>query len=115
MKRAPNQPITEALTIFEGIYCKAYTVPDAETLLPQHSHRWGHVTAVTSGAVRVWRDGVQLGDFHAPSLISIPAHMMHAFLTLTPATGLLCIHNADHAEADGEPPIAEHHNLVLED
>jgi hypothetical protein len=115
MKRAVNQPVTEALTIFDGIYCKVYTVPDAETLLPQHAHRYGHVTAVTSGAVRVWQDGRLLGDFRAPSLISIPAHMMHAFLTLAPATGLLCIHNADHADPDGEPPIAAENHLELED
>ena len=115
MKRAPNQPVTEALTIFAGIYCKAYTVPDAETLMPQHAHEFGHVTAVTSGAVRVWRDGALLGEFHAPALISIPARVMHAFLTLAPGTGLLCIHNADHADPDGEPAIHAEHYLELED
>ena len=115
MKRAANQPVTEALAIFAGVYVKAYTVPDAETLLPQHAHEFPHVTAVTSGSVRVWRDGVALGDFHAPALIEIPARVMHAFLTLTPATGLLCIHNADRADADGEPVIAAEHVLQLED
>jgi len=115
MKRAAHQPVTEALTIYEGIYCKAYTVPDAGTLLPQHAHRYGHVTAVTHGAVRVWQDGRLLGDFRAPSLISIPAHTMHSFLTLEAGTGLLCIHNADHADPDGEPPVAEEHQLVMEE
>ena len=115
MKRAVNQPVTEALTIFEGIYCKVYTVPDAGTLLPQHSHEHGHITAVTSGEVRVWRDDALLGDFGAPSLISIPARVMHSFLTLTPAVGLMCIHNADHADPEGEPVIAERHDLILED
>jgi hypothetical protein len=33
---------------------------------------------------------------------------------MTPAVGLICIHNADHADPDGEPPIAEEHNLVME-
>ena len=115
LKRADHQPVTEALVIFDGIYCKAYTVPDAETLLPQHSHSHGHVTAVTAGAVRVWQDGRLLGDFRAPSLISIPAHTMHSFLTLEAATALLCIHNADHADAEGEPSIAAEHQLVRED
>ena len=72
-KRAPNQPVTVALTIFAGVYVKAYTVPDAGTLLPQHSHSTGHVTAVTAGAVRVWRDGALVGDFQAPELVLIPA------------------------------------------
>lgn len=115
MKRAEKQPVTEALTVFAGIYAKVYTVPDAETLLPQHAHRYDHVTAVTSGAVRVWQDGRLLGDYRAPSLISIPAHMMHSFLTLTPGVGLMCIHNADHADPDGEPPIAAENHLELED
>ena len=115
MKRAVNQPVTEALTIFDGIYCKVYTVPDEGTLLPQHSHEHGHVTAVTMGVVRVWRDGIQLGDFRAPALISVPARVMHAFLTLVPGVCLMCIHNADHADPDGEPPIAERHDLELED
>jgi hypothetical protein len=41
--------------------------------------------------------------------------MMHAFLTLTPGVGLMCIHNADHADPDGEPPIAAENHLELED
>ena len=115
MKRAINQPVTTAITIFAGIYAKAYTVPDAGTLLPQHSHRWGHVTAVTSGSVRVWCGEELLGDFHAPAMISIAAHTFHRFLSLAPETCLMCIHNADLADPDGEPVIAAENNLVLED
>jgi hypothetical protein len=115
MKRAVNQPVTVALTVFAGIYAKAYTVPDEGTLLPQHSHETGHITAVTSGAVRVWQEEHLLGDFNAPALLSIPAHTMHQFLSLTPAVGLMCIHNADHADPDGEPPIAAENSLELED
>ncbi len=114
MRRAPNQPVTTALTIFAGIYAKAYTVPDAGTLLPQHSHKTGHVTAITAGSVRAWRDGELLGDFHAPAMLSIPAHTMHQFLSLSSAVSLICIHNADHLEAD-EPAVAEMHTLDLED
>ena len=115
MKRAEHQPVTTALTIFAGIYAKAYTVPDAGTLLPQHSHQTGHVTAVTAGAVRAWRDGELLGDFEAPAMLSIPAHTLHQFLSLTDGVGLICIHNADHLDAEGEPAVAAEHNLELED
>jgi hypothetical protein len=115
MKRAINQPVTTVITLFAGIYAKAYTVPDVGTLLPQHSHRFGHITAVTNGSVRAWRDDELLGDLHAPAMISIPAHTMHRFLTLTPGVCLMCLHNADHADPDGEPLIAEEHNLVMED
>lgn len=114
MKRAEHQPVTVALTLFAGIYAKAYTVPDAGTLLPQHSHQFGHVTAVTSGTVRAWQGDELLGDFHAPALLSIPAHTFHQFLTLTPAVGLICIHNADHVE-DDEPVIAQAAHLQLEE
>jgi hypothetical protein len=111
MKRASNQPVTTALTIFAGVYAKAYTVPDAGTLLPQHSHKTGHVTAITAGAVRAWRGEELLGDFHAPAMLSIPAHTLHRFLTLVPVVQLLCIHNADHIEND-EPAVAAEHVIV---
>jgi hypothetical protein len=112
MQRADNQPVTVALTVFAGIYAKVYTVPDAWTLLPQHSHQTGHVTAVTSGSIRAWSGEELLGDFHAPAMLEIPAHTLHRFLTLTPAVGLMCIHNADHADPEGEPVIAAEHQLV---
>jgi len=115
VRRAANQPVTTALTIFAGIYAKAYTVPDADTLLPQHSHKTGHVTAITAGSVRAWRDGELLGDFHAPALVLIPAHTMHSFLTLSDQVSLICIHNADHLDEVNEPAVAEMHTLDLED
>jgi hypothetical protein len=36
------------------------------------------------------------------------------FLTLTDNVTILCLHNADHLEAD-EPAVAAHHDLELED
>jgi hypothetical protein len=114
VKRAVNQPVTTSLTIFAGIYAKAYSVPDVGTLLPQHSHQTGHVTAITAGSVRAWRGETLLGDFHAPAMLSIPAHALHHFLTLTPAVGLICIHNADHVDGD-EPAVSQHARLDLED
>jgi len=113
MKRAERQPETVALAIYAGIYCKTYRVPDAGTVLPQHSHEWPHVTFVASGAVYVERDGEPAGRYDAPALIRIPAHTMHAFTTLAPDVVLACIHNADHAEADGEPAIAAEHHLTF--
>jgi quercetin dioxygenase-like cupin family protein len=112
MKRAERQPETVWLEIFGGIYCKLYRVPDAGTVLPQHSHRFPHLTFVASGAVYVERDGKPAGRYDAPSLIRILAHTKHAFTTLGPDTVLACIHNADHAEADGEPAIAAEHQIV---
>jgi hypothetical protein len=116
MKRAPNQPETVSVSVYAGIYMKVYRVPDADTLIPQHSHKFPHLTALLQGRVRVWReDGDDDGprEYCAPSVIRIPAHAMHSFLTLTPVV-LACIHNADHLEAD-EPAVAAEHHLDFEE
>jgi hypothetical protein len=117
MKRAPNQPETVSVTIYAGIYYRVYRIPDADTLIPQHGHEYGHLTALLQGRVRLWREGDDDGptEYCAPSTIRIPAHVMHSFLTLTPGVVLACIHNADHLEADDEPAVAAHHDLELED
>jgi hypothetical protein len=44
MKRAERQPETVWLEIYAGIYCKTYRVPDAGTVLPQHSHHHDHMS-----------------------------------------------------------------------
>jgi hypothetical protein len=114
MKRAPNQPETVSVSIYAGIYMKVYRIPDADTLLPQHAHQFGHLTALLQGRIRMWRDDEEAGDYCAPATIRVPAHIMHSFLTLTPGVVLACIHNADHLEAD-EPAVAEEHHLDFEE
>jgi len=114
MKRAPNQPTSELL-IYAGIYAKLWHVADAGTLLPQHAHRHSHISLVATGSVRVWQDDTLIGDFRAPAMVKIPAQALHKFLTLDDDVCIVCIHNADHADPDGEPPIAAAHALELED
>lgn len=114
MKRAENQPETVSCIVYGGVYYKLWRIPDADTLVPQHSHHWPHLTAILQGMVRVWRDDELVGDFMAPATVQIPAHAMHRFLSLVPGTVLACIHNADRLE-DGEPAVAAEHTLELED
>ncbi len=114
MKRAPNQP-TSDLVLWAGIYCKTWTVPDRGTLLPQHAHRWSHVSYIVSGVVRIWSGDELLGDFVGPCAVRIPAFTLHKFLTLSDAVTILCIHNADHADPDGALPVHEVASLELED
>jgi len=115
MKRAEHQPVTEAVYVYGGIYYKVWSVPDAGTLIPQHAHRYDHLTALLRGSVQVFYDG-RLGPVvDAPNAIRVEAGIKHAFQTLVPDCQLACIHNADHAEADGEPPIVAEHHLVTED
>lgn len=111
MKRARNQPVETTMALFGGIFAKAYTVPDAGTLLPQHAHETPHVTALTAGSVRVWQNGEAMGDFTAPAFIKVAAHALHRFLTLSPNVGLMCI----HASETEDVPIAADGSLVLED
>ncbi len=114
MKRATNQPVGELL-IYAGIYCKVWSVLDADTLMPQHAHEHPHISAILSGSVRVWQDEKDIGKFHAPAFVKVPARVKHKFLTLTDNVMIACIHNADLADPAGEPPIAAEHVLDLED
>ena len=112
MKRAKNQP-TSDLTLFAGIFLKTYTVPDANTLLPQHAHHHAHITLIISGAVRAYCEDRWLGDFEGPAVVKIEARQRHSFQTLTSGVVFACIHASD--ATDDEALIAERHDLVLED
>jgi hypothetical protein len=111
MKRAPNQPVETVMVLFGGVFAKAYTVPDAGTLLPQHAHVSPHVTALTQGAVQVWAGDEDLGIHTAPAFIKVGAQIKHRFLTLVPDTRLMCIHALDVEDV----PIHEEHHLVTEE
>ena len=113
MKRAPNQPTT-SLCLYAGIFAKTWTVKERGTLLPQHSHRYPHISYVVSGVIRAWCGDVELGDFVAPCAIKIAAHERHSFLTMTDNVTIVCLHNADHLEAD-EPAVAEEHHIAFEE
>lgn len=110
MKRAENQPVETHMVLFGGIFAKAYTVPDAGTMLPQHSHVSPHVTALTAGSVRVWAEDAEIGTFTAPAFIKIEARVKHRFLTLTDNVALMCIHALDAEDV----PIHAEHQIVEE-
>lgn len=112
MHRARNQPVDE-LVLYAGIYLRTWTVPDAETALPQHAHRWPHISMIVSGSVLVMRGegGDVVGTFGAGQCVKIPANTKHAFLTLAPNTVIACIHSTDQAEVE----ITAEHQFQLED
>jgi hypothetical protein len=101
-------PLTSQLCIYGGVFCKIYTVPENDSLVPQHAHHFDHLTMIVSGAVRVFMgdksDMRLLGEFRAPAMVKIPAHRFHHFLTLEPNTSFACIH-ALHAIDATEPDI----------
>jgi hypothetical protein len=42
MKRAERQPETISVSIYAGVFIKLWSVRDAGTLIPQHSHEFPH-------------------------------------------------------------------------
>jgi len=110
LKRAEHQPETVSLTIYGGILYKVWRVPDSNTLIPQHSHEYDHLTVVIKGLVQVWRDDKLAGEYRAPDIIKIPKHCKHRFLTLEPDCVFACVHQADTAEM-----VHEEHHLELEE
>jgi mannose-6-phosphate isomerase-like protein (cupin superfamily) len=93
----------------DGVWIRSMAVPRADTVIPQHAHRWDHTTMVAKGAVRVWQDGEELGDFYAPCGIFIRAGAKHTFLSLTDDTLLYCIHNISRT---GEVEVVAEHQLI---
>ena len=106
---APDQPEVTGLYVDHGLFIKEHLVRRAGMALPQHSHSFAHVSGIVAGGVRLFKDGVLVGDFMAPSRVVIEAHAKHLFVTLAPDTVIWCI----HASASGEEPdIYEDHQIV---
>jgi quercetin dioxygenase-like cupin family protein len=83
------------IVMADGLFAKQTMVPRAGSILKQHAHAWDHVSFVSRGAVRVWCDGVMLGDFEAPHGLMIKAGVEHQFGTLADDTVISCIHRID--------------------
>ncbi len=99
LKTAKLTPIDIAqdgyeVTTADGIWIKQYVFPVAGSIVPQHAHVWDHSTALVSGAMFVWRDGVLDRRYEAPSVIFIKAGVKHTFQTVENDTVILCLHNA---------------------
>lgn len=103
---APNQPIEVDMKLLDGsLFIKTMTVPDAGTVIPQHSHEYPHISLLSRGTIRAWKGGAFMGEFTAdavPVPIVIEARTMHRFETMTPGVVLSCIH-ALHGQ--DEPPV----------
>jgi len=92
-------------TIQDEIFIKQMFLKDAGMYVPQHSHSYEHASMLAHGSVRVWQDGVEIGDFKAAIPINIPAGSKHTFMSLEPNTVVYCIHRTDrcgHVEIESE-------------
>lgn len=95
----------------DGVYIRQIVVKNANSIIPQHSHVYDHMTMIVKGSVRIWKDGDLIGERTAPDGVFIPAHAKHAFLTLQDDTVLYCIHNMLHT---GKIEIDEEHQILPE-
>ena len=79
--------------IADDIFVKVIPIPVAGSIVPQHAHRYDHVTFVARGSLYAWADGKPLGRFDAPVPIVIKAGIKHTFQTIENDTTILCLHN----------------------
>lgn len=105
---AIEQPIDVAFALEDGVFVKQMLLPEAGSLVPQHSHAYDHTSMLAVGSVRVWCDEKLLGDFKAPRPITIKARCKHTFLTLEPGTLIYCIHNVART---GEVEVLAQHEI----
>lgn len=108
--RLDEQPEVLSSLIFGDTFVKTYRMKKSGTALPQHSHRYDHITQICNGGVRVFLDGKHLGDFYTGGLVKIPAGTKHLFVTTEDWTVLSCIHHDPTGE--GAVDVIEEHQIV---
>lgn len=108
-----QQPtVTKFRAEADGIEVRHIHVHKAGTAVPQHSHKFPHLTVIAAGGIRAVLDGEHKGDFFAPSALNIPAGTKHLFLTLADNTVIECVHNVSRS---GEIEVQEEHQLHIGD
>lgn len=108
LRALAEQPVsTDIYSKCPGLFVKHCVFAEG-TYIPQHSHETPHLSVLATGAARVWKNGVLLGDYKAPAGVLIEAHAKHTFLALEPATTVLCVHRVDDGD---DPAIHEEHEF----
>lgn len=77
----------------DGLEIKELYFAEPGIFMGQHAHARSHAHVVGSGEVRVWVEGVELGDFKAGQAIDIRAGDFHMLMSLKKGTRGFCIHN----------------------
>jgi hypothetical protein len=92
----------------DDMWIRFYEIPKGNAA-PQHSHEHDHLTLLCRGVVVVYKDNELVGNFAAPSMITIHAGSKHMFIAVTDDVLLACVHNL---RGRGEQPtITEYHEL----
>ena len=106
-----EQPIETEFHLADDIFVKSGLFQNAGTVIPQHSHEYGHTSFIASGSVQVWCDDEYLGAFSAPQGIFIEKLKKHKFITLEDNTVILCIHNISR---NGMVDVHDLHELTID-
>lgn len=106
---AAEQPIETDIKISDDIFVKSILVRSSGTMIPQHSHKFDHISLISAGSVSVWCDSRHIGDFRAPNHVTIGAGTKHLFITREDNTVISCIHRIDRT---GEIEVLEEHQIV---
>ncbi|MDB5405403.1 MAG: hypothetical protein JWL84_315 [Rhodospirillales bacterium] len=93
----PKLPLETEIKILGGTFVKSTVIPKGG-IVAQHAHPYDHISVLTRGFIRAWKNGEPVGDFIAPFGLHIPAHAGHSFLALEEST-ILCVHDIATAEA----------------
>ncbi|HEV2097706.1 MAG TPA: hypothetical protein VGR45_02135 [Stellaceae bacterium] len=92
----------------DGIYLRQITIPQAGSLIPQHAHKYDHLTMLVKGEIYVaYAD--QCEWHKAPAAIHIRKDTKHTFLSVTNDVEIWCVHNLRNSQ---DPEIVEEYNLV---
>lgn len=93
-----TEPPVEFVGEVEGISIRSTLLEKAGDCVGQHAHRYSHATLVGSGEVRLWIDGIWLGDYKRAQPIAVKAGHVHIFQALADNTFLSCLTISEIAE-----------------
>lgn len=103
-----EQPIETNIKIADDLFVKSILVRKTGTMIPQHSHKFDHISLISAGSVGVYCEKQHVGEFRSPNHVLIKAGTKHLFITREDNTVVSCIHRIDRT---GEIEVLEENNL----
>jgi len=94
----------------DGVFIKQMSLPKKGMVVPQHAHTYDHYTMLATGSLKVIKDGVEMGVFHAPKPIFIAAKAKHLLIAMVDDTLAYCIHRLDE---EGNVDIHDEHTVTI--
>ena len=94
----------------DDIFVKMIALDRMGRICKGHKHTYDHTSFLATGKLRLWEDGVFMGDFTAPTGILIKANVSHMMIALEDNTTFFCIHNTHGCKED-----ELHKTLIKED